>query len=170
RENLSLAGCSSAEPCFCFGSTTQNSNQQTIFTTCSNSQPLSVGFSCNSKEKTFRYTVQKGQSGILIKDYVPVTKEHLTEYLVKVNDTLKMKTLNVFLTGENIQKINPEFKNKYYRGEFGKMDLNSFQNDTARAMRNLQLHFGALKGNEFVKNDDWDKYLLNNRFLRREEE
>ena len=29
--------------CFRFGSTMQNSNQQTIFTTCRNSQPLSIG-------------------------------------------------------------------------------------------------------------------------------
>lgn len=131
---------------------------------------LMMMFSCESKDESFRYTVQKGQSGILIKDYVPVTKEGLTKYLIKVNDTLKMKTLNVFLTGENVQKINPEFKNKYYRGHLGKMDLNSFQNDTARAMRNLHLQFGALKEGNFTKNDDWDKHLLNNRFFKSEDD
>jgi hypothetical protein len=129
-----------------------------------------VTFSCDTRDEKFAYTVQKGQSGILIKDYLPVTKERLTRYLIKVNDTLEMKTLNVFLTAENVQKINPEFKDKYYHGELGKMDLNSFQYDTAKAMRNLHLHFGALKGDEFIKNDEWDKHLLNGRFLKSDDD
>jgi hypothetical protein len=123
-------------------------------------------FACDKKEADFTYAVQNGQSGILIKNYTPVTKSDLTEYLIKVNDTLRMKTLNVFLTGENVQRINPEFKSKYYRGQLGKMELNSFQNDTAKAMRSLHLNFGALKGDQFIKNDDWDKHLLNNRFFK----
>ena len=44
RENLSLAGCSSAEPASVSVLQRQNSNSFSIFTTCQKSQPFTTGF------------------------------------------------------------------------------------------------------------------------------
>ena len=100
-------------------------------------------------------------SGILIEDYEPVTKEELNAYLIKVNDTLKMDSINIFLSGENVEKINPDF----HKGHFIKWFHGA---DTLSLPKDINLGFGTFNGEKFIKNDQWDKKLLNNRFLKDE--
>lgn len=117
----------------------------------------------------FDYKFMKIDSGILIKNYEPVTRDELTRYLTKVNDTLKLKNLNVMVSGDNIQMINPEFKTQFFRGSIGITELSYVNNDTAKVMNRLNFVIGTFKGKVFVKNDNWDSLLFKGQFLKRAE-
>jgi hypothetical protein len=123
--------------------------------------------SCNQdKDINFDYELIEGDPGILVKNYTPVTRQELTKFLTKVNDTLKMKNFDVMLNAENIQQINPEFKGRFFRGSVGITELSYFNNDTAKLMNRLNFTIGTFEDEVFVKNDNWDSLLLNSRFLK----
>lgn len=126
-----------------------------------------ITISCQNSDINFKYQEMRSMSGIVIEDYRPVTRHELTRFLIKVNDTLRMDCVNVFINGRDIYQINPSFKKDYYSEYSGKRDLTAtYNNDTTRAMKNLHLHFGTLKRDSFIKMNDYDKKFLNNKFLR----
>lgn len=125
--------------------------------------------SCHQeKDVTFDYEFLKSDSGILIKNYQPTTLRQLTVYLDKVTDTVKMKELKIFIQGDNIQKINPNFKRNHYAGQVGKSVLASTKNDTLKAMMSSRFYIGDFKNRQFIKFNAWDSSLFDNRFLKKE--
>jgi hypothetical protein len=133
---------------------------------------LVLAISCQKKEQpmpAFEYEIMTGyHSGILIKNFNPTTKKKFAEILLSVNDSLKMDSVNVFILAGDINRINPEFKKKYFRGRVGRMNLEEMDYDTLRVLKTLRMGLGTFKGKEFIKNDNWDSLLLNNRFYLKE--
>ena len=120
--------------------------------------------SCHPKEKVeFRYS--RLPDGIIIDDYSPVSNTDLINYLTAINDTLQMDSIGVYLTAENISRLNPEFERIYFSSVSGRNLLNRLNNDTTKVLRDLSICFGTFKGEQFVKNEDWDMEYMNNSFL-----
>jgi hypothetical protein len=120
--------------------------------------------SCETKDINFPYT-KMADDGIIIKNYYPINEEQLIRYLSSVNDTLKYKSMFVYLEAENIQRLNPDFKQNFFRSSMGQRILKERSYDTALIMKNYSFSFGYLKGGKFKKEDLYDCALLKGKFL-----
>ena len=115
---------------------------------------------CEVNDVHFKYR-PANPSGILIENYEPVTIDQLNSYLIKVNDTLKMDSINIFITGETIERINPDFDRAHFIKWFYQQ-----AGDTTNLPNDIQFGFGTFKGQKFIVNDLWDEKLLKSRFLK----
>jgi hypothetical protein len=125
--------------------------------------------SCKDKEVKFDYEVINApDSAILIKNYNPVTREQLSSYLTKIQDTVKLKKLDIFIAGLDIQRINPNFKKVFYREQWANKELAKLDNDTIRSLKTLRLYFATFKNDSLIVDNDWNEDYLDNRFLTKD--
>ena len=122
--------------------------------------------SCQDKEVKFDYEIINApDSAVLIKNYSPVTREQLTCYLRKIQDKTRLKKVDVFLMGLDIQGINSNFKKVYYSKRWTKKELSKVEYDTIKSLKTLKLYFATFKNDSLIVYSDWNRTYLNNRFL-----
>ena len=70
-----------------------------------------------------------------------------------------MDSINVYIMGENIEKINKDF----HRDHFIKW---LYADDTLDLPKDIGFAFGIFKGHEFFRDTAWDEKFLKGKFLK----
>lgn len=112
-------------------------------------------FSCTTGDKKFDYSVSKVRefSGIVINNYRTTGKEELENFLRSVQEKEKLDSVNVFLTGDNINEINPVFKKYYFSKEENYKSLKWNLNDSLKLIQNIHIWVGTFKNDKFTPNE-----------------
>ncbi len=123
--------------------------------------------SCGEKNAKLEFEQEKwSPHQVYFKNYQPVTETQFNVYVSDIQRSIKLDSFHIFLLGENIIDINPEFKKKFFRGILGREELERVANDSARVLKNLRIEFGVYDKGKFSKNDYYDSLLLNNQFFK----
>jgi len=124
-----------------------------------------IMFSCGPAAKDFKYEIVDNESAIVFKNYEPIDQKSLAKFLGNVPLDRKFDSLNIFLTAENINSINPKFKKKYFSQKYMQRELKWNSYDTLKLLRNTYIHFGTFKDNTITVERYVDSSYLDNGFI-----
>lgn len=126
---------------------------------------LIIMFSCEPAARDFEYEIVDSQSAIVFRNYEPIDQKSLTKFLENVPLDKKFDSLDIYLTAENINSINPKFKKKYFSQEYMQRKLKWNSYDTLKILRTRYIHFATFKDNTITVDRYTDSLYLDNGFI-----